>query len=359
MERRDAVLKGIRKDQRGIEIGPWFNPLASKAEGYRCLVLDVFDIASLKQRATDIANVPDNIRDRIEPVDLLGSSTSIEELVDARGELGEFDYIVSSHNFEHLPNPIKFLQGCAKVLKPGGIISMAIPDKRSCFDYFRPLTTLGQWIDAFEKQREQPTCAQYFDLYSCLAVYDSGNGTSIAFHRGVPPDKIFSNLSLEKYYSEWLEYSRSGNDDYLDTHCSVFTPASFELLIRDLGYLGLASFEVIEVVDSPGVEFYARLKRSDSPSSLRTVDYEKTRTTLLRRILEEFSETSSATVEAAELRVRNASLNAELISLSQQNEELRQQARMRDSELSAVRASTSWRLTSPLRRAVTMLRGRA
>ncbi|WP_250865919.1 methyltransferase domain-containing protein [Caballeronia sp. INSB1] len=356
MERRDAVLEGLTKDQRGIEIGPWFNPLASKAEGYQCLVLDVFDLATLRQRATEIANVADNIRDRIEDVDLLGSSANIEELVAARGELGEFDYIVSSHNFEHLPNPIKFLQGCAKALKPGGIISMAIPDKRSCFDYFRPLTSLGQWIDAYEAQRDKPTRAQYFDLYSCLAAFDTGNGASIAFHRGVPPDKVSSSLSLDRYYAEWQEQSRSGSEQYLDTHCSVFTPASFELLIRDLGYLGLAPFEIVRVFDSPGVEFYARLKRSDSPSSLRPPDYEDTRNTLLRRILDESSEASNTRLEATELRNQNTRLKDELSALHREIEALKREAALRDHELSAVRTSTSWRITSPLRRAVTILR---
>jgi hypothetical protein len=43
VDRRDAILKYTTKEQRGIEIGPWFNPIASKREGYRCLVLDVFD----------------------------------------------------------------------------------------------------------------------------------------------------------------------------------------------------------------------------------------------------------------------------------------------------------------------------
>ncbi|MGF6371287.1 SAM-dependent methyltransferase/cell division protein FtsB [Paraburkholderia sp. RAU6.4a] len=374
MERRDAVLKGISRAQKGIEIGPWFNPLASKAEGYQCLVLDVFDLATLRQRATDIANVPDDIRDRIEEVDLLGSSTQIEELVRSRGELGQFDYIVSSHNFEHLPDPIRFLQGCAQALKPGGLISMAIPDKRSCFDYFRPVSTLGQWIEAYECKREKPTSAQYFDLYSCLGAFDNGNGKDIAFHRGVTPDRVSVGLALEKYYAEWLKQTRSGSVEYLDTHCSVFTPSSFELLIRDLGYLGLCSFEIVEVFDSPGVEFYGRLRKADSTPILHPSDYEAIRNKLLRRILEETAESSSARSQSVELIAQNtalkneiedlrqqniaqnAALSAEVERLRQRNIELERQSALKERELFELRASTSWRLTSPLRRAVTALR---
>ena len=57
MDRRNAILKYTTKEQRGIEIGPWFNPIASKREGYRCLVLDVFDLETLRKRAADDPNI--------------------------------------------------------------------------------------------------------------------------------------------------------------------------------------------------------------------------------------------------------------------------------------------------------------
>src|SRR3954469_3901878 len=127
MDRRDAILKYATKQQRGIEIGPWFNPIAPKREGYQCLALDVFDSQTLRQRAAVDPNISHEAAEMIEEVDLVGSSTHVGELVRARGEAGSFDYIVSSHNFEHLPNPIRFLQGCADAVKPGGVLSMAIP----------------------------------------------------------------------------------------------------------------------------------------------------------------------------------------------------------------------------------------
>ena len=120
MDRRSAILKYTTKEQRGIEVGPWFNPIASKRDGYRCLVLDVFDSETLRKRAAGDPNIAAASVPLIEDVDLVGSSTHIGELVRARGEAGTFDYIVSSHNFEHLSNPILFLQGCAEALRPGG-----------------------------------------------------------------------------------------------------------------------------------------------------------------------------------------------------------------------------------------------
>src|SRR4051812_21528373 len=163
MDRRDAILKYATKQQLGIEIGPWFNPIAAKRDGYRCLPLDVFDAETLRKRAADDPNISEAAAAMIEDVDLIGSSTHIGELVRARSEAGIFDYIVSSHNFEHLPNPIRFLQGCAEALKPDGVLSMAIPDRRGCFDYFRPVTRLSEWIQASIEDRCKPSHAQAFD----------------------------------------------------------------------------------------------------------------------------------------------------------------------------------------------------
>lgn len=375
MDRRDSVLKYVTKDQKGIEIGPWFNPLAPKREGYKCLVLDVFDLETLREKATNWAKVPDDVRDRTEAVDLLGSSTHIEELVASRGELGKFDYIISSHNFEHLPNPVRFLQGCAKVLKPGGMISMAIPDRRACFDYFRPVTTLSSWLTAYLADTSRPTPAQYFEMATSTATFDTGAEKTISFHRGVPLDKVSVSLRLDESYAEWLDSSRQ--DEYHDTHCSVFTPSSFELLIRDSGYLGLTAFEVVEIFDSPGVEFYAHLRLNTSPDVLRPANYEATRNEILRNMLDEAAETSSLRVESSELRAKNESLEEgealrreigemskvkdsltdALESMRREVERLAERGTNLERELREVRSSTSWRLTSPLRRLISTVRG--
>lgn len=41
----------------------------------------------------------------------------------------ELDYVVSSHNLEHYQNPMKTLKEWRRVLKPGGVIGVIIPDE--------------------------------------------------------------------------------------------------------------------------------------------------------------------------------------------------------------------------------------
>jgi SAM-dependent methyltransferase len=127
---------------------------------------------------------------------LFGSSTEIFDIVAARGELSSFDYIISSHNFEHLPNPINFLQGCEKVHKPRGYLSMTLPDKRACFDDFRPISTLGSWLDAYLENRSRPTPAQSFEQSSLHCRYSTEGDEFSSFEINKDPARIIAQRVL-------------------------------------------------------------------------------------------------------------------------------------------------------------------
>src|SRR5262249_17950590 len=156
----------------------------------------------------------------IEEVDLLGSACDIAELVQRRNASASFDYVLSSHNFEHLPDPIRFLQGCEKVLKPGGTVSMAVPDLRTCFDYFRPRSITSALIEAFFKQRQRPTPAQFFTQLSLAAPLATASSPKSVGSSFVPEER------LEEAYQQWLRFEQNPADTYRDAHCWAFTPAS-------------------------------------------------------------------------------------------------------------------------------------
>ena len=279
---RSAMLHGITKDMRGIEIAPWYNPLTPKRDGFNCLVLDVFSKEELLKRAAVDHNIIDENTSHIEHVDIVGSATEIENLV-PDSEHGKFDYIVSCHNFEHLPNPIKFLRGCQKLLRPGGVLCMALPDKRACFDLFRPHSTVVDWLVAFREDRSRPSAEQLFEwsaYFSILKQYQNNVGD---FSIHTPLDDITVVGDLGAQYRKW---QASGETSlYEDAHCSVMTPASFELLILECRHLGLLSIELESVSQPEGCEFFVRLVNAGAPCAALNIN--AARTNLMRRMLEE------------------------------------------------------------------------
>ena len=330
MDRRDHLLKYVSKQSLGIEVGPWISPIAPKREGYNCLVLDVFDTYNLKKKAADDPNIADRLED-IEEVDLIGSAVDIDQIVAARYTLPSFDYVISSHNFEHLANPIKFLQGCAKVLKPGGVVSMAIPDHRTCFDFFRPLTMLTDWLAAYVEDRKRPTPLQNFHHAAFFANFDDGNYRGTSFFRFYPVEHVGGPANLQDVFQELMGRLGRPTDEYVDAHCSAFTPASFELLLLDCEYLGLLSFTVIEVADL-GCEFHAHLRRSGDNAPMSAADHQAARDRLMHRMKD----------EEAEASVRYRAVAAEREALRVTADELR-------AVISQYRQSASWKATVPLR----------
>lgn len=281
-ERREEILRHISKNDKGLEIGPWFAPLAPKSEGFNCLTLDVFDGDTLRKKAAEDPNIAPEKIPFIQDVDIVGTSTDIAQLVAARNELSTFDYIVSSHNFEHLPNPVRFLEGCGQALKPGGLLSMAVPDRRACFDHFRPNSRLSEWLQAYFENRSQPTLAQQFDQASVTSLHPGRRSRRKA------------ERTLRAAYDAWVSRKNLELTPYCDTHCWTFTPTSFELLILELSFLGLSPFETLSVSPTIGNEFFVHLRNVGKKEfTAQEVDaFYARRQSLLDRMVDEPNDTT-------------------------------------------------------------------
>ena len=286
MDRKLRLLASLSKSDSGIEIAPWHSGLVPKREGWNVKILDVFDTNELRSRATADPLIDEESVGYIELVDFIGSACDIAEIIPTERH-NSFDWIISSHNFEHLPDPLKFLAGVEKILRPGGLLIMAIPDKRGCFDYFRELTVIGDWIEAHLEQRTQPAPRQVFELRARTAsrCVDSKNHT-ISFSQKTPIEEIEILGDIKIAFEQWKKNTRQG---YEDTHCSVFTPSSFELLLLEASALGLTSLELETIVSTDGNEFFVRFRRPNGEPPEPITDLNRKRTELSRAIDRELS----------------------------------------------------------------------
>lgn len=59
------------------------------------------------------------------------------------------DYVIASHVLEHIANPVAALAECHRVLRPGGILYLVVPDRRLTWEHRRPLTPVAHLLDDF------------------------------------------------------------------------------------------------------------------------------------------------------------------------------------------------------------------
>jgi len=243
--RRDKALALVDRRGAGLEIGPSHNPIAPKAEGFDVHVIDHLDAPGLREK---YAGHPVDLS-QIEEVDFVWRGEPLPDLVGGRAR---YDWIIASHVFEHLPDPVSFLAGCEQVLRPGGVVSLVIPDKRYCFDHFRPVTTTGAVLDAYVRRQARPSPGNVFDEAS-TAVRREGDigwmpGDTRTFSFVHPP---------EEAPTRWRR--AVDTTEYMDVHLWQFVPESFRLLVHDLRTLGLIGLGVRQAFDTTGHEFHVTL----------------------------------------------------------------------------------------------------
>jgi SAM-dependent methyltransferase len=145
-----AYLRGM-----GIEIGALFNPLPVPA-GAKVRYVDRMPVSGLREQYP-------NLRDRrLVPVDVVDDGERLITIGDATQ-----DFVIANHFLEHCQDPIGALETFFRVLRPGGVLYMAVPDKRFTFDRDRPVTPLAH-LD--RDHAEGPACSRraHFEEYVAL-----------------------------------------------------------------------------------------------------------------------------------------------------------------------------------------------
>ena len=126
MGRSETLRSMFVNAGKGLEIGPSHNPLMPKAAGFNVEILDYLDAEGLRRKyaaaGIDVSAV--------EEVDYIADGRSMTEVI---GQRQRYDSIVASHVIEHVPDFVAFLNDCEALLKPGGSLVLAVPDKRCCF----------------------------------------------------------------------------------------------------------------------------------------------------------------------------------------------------------------------------------
>lgn len=243
MERHEKLLRNVPFHGLGLEIGPSYAPTTPKSKGWNCHVLDHMDAAGLKLKYGP--GVPIY---KIEEVDFVWSGQTYRELV---GD-NRYDYIIASHVIEHVPNLIGFLEDCRSILKPGGVMSLAIPDMRFCFDCLRSVSDIGGVIDAHLLDRKSNSPGRVYDYFSKAVMLGDAHLWSTETLEGL-------RFMRETDFAPFAFAQALHKDQDYDVHCWTFTPSSFRMILQSLNKLGFVGLKEIEFFDSSDGEFFLTL----------------------------------------------------------------------------------------------------
>ncbi len=127
--REDVALRFLRGE--GVEIGALDFPLRLPR--------------SARVRYVDYMDAP-GLREAYESTLREGRPLVVPDVVDDGARLASFadaslDFVVANHMLEHVEDPIAALQHQLRVLRPGGVLYLTLPDARASFDAPRQRTT--------------------------------------------------------------------------------------------------------------------------------------------------------------------------------------------------------------------------
>ena len=251
---------------RGLEIGPLHRPLVPRDRA-DVHYLDVRDRDGLVEWYEEMD--PDVVIEDIVEVDyvLTEPDGTTHTLVEAAKPGAPFDWVMASHVVEHIPDLIGWLAELAELVADDGRVVLAVPDRRFTFDAYRPLTTVGQMVQAHLDGDTRPSTRAVYDHYAGTVDYNHQN-----LWRGERPfydGPRFGAASAEE------QLRRTLKGEYVDSHVWLFTPDTFLRQLRELRLSGRSEWFVDEIVPTPrdDIEFRVRLRRIPRGSDATVEDY--------------------------------------------------------------------------------------
>lgn len=308
---------------RALEFGPADRPwIPRETPGVRYI-----DHVSTEQLREKLGLYPQYKTEDLCEIDFVNDGRSLAEIL---GDWIDLDLVAASHVIEHVPDLLKWLQDIASVLREGGSLILAAPNKRYTFDFLRRVTSLEDVIADHLEKRRKPSARAMLEATVMYATY---NGC-ITWDKEINPCELLQTSLYEEGYKHASTFADPAAP-YCDSHVSVFTPYSFVQILAGLTKLGLMPLE-LERIEPSGCEFFAILKKC----------HEK------ERIAER--------IAALQQKVSDLPFNADDYyatdyvwrepRLSGQRQHLTD-AEIEDwrRELELVKNSVSWRITKPLR----------
>jgi SAM-dependent methyltransferase len=149
--RNRATVAGWFLHGTGLEIGALHQPLAVHP-GIEVKYVDRMSVDDLRRQYGELNGLP-----LVSP-DIIDDGETLSQV----GAASQ-DFVIASHFLEHCQDPVGTLRHFIRVLQPGGVVFLVIPDKLFTFDKDRPSTTLDHLIRDHEEGPAWSRRAHYLE----------------------------------------------------------------------------------------------------------------------------------------------------------------------------------------------------
>jgi SAM-dependent methyltransferase len=170
----------------GIEIGALHNPLKVPRMAHVSYV-DRMTVDELRHQ------YPELQREKLVNVDIVDNGEQLATILDSSQ-----DFVIANHFIEHCENPLLALDNMLRVLKPLGVLYLAVPDKRFTFDADRPATTLEHLYTDYSLGAEKSRAVHYAEWVR----YVSKETDSVALNSEV--DQLMA-MKYSIHFHSWTQ----------------------------------------------------------------------------------------------------------------------------------------------------------
>lgn len=255
----------IPKNKMILEIGPLAYPCMPVNQP-NVHTVDYFSVDELKENYKNDKNV--DITKICNVTYVIKDKTKYKEIIPTI-----FDYCFSSHNIEHVPCVITFLNNVSSILKQNSYFFLCIPDYRYCFDHFRNPSNIFEVLDSYYNKLDKPSAVSYLEskYLTChndsVKHWEALDKTIKNIFVSMNENKSFYNNQKNRIIDE-IEIIKQNyeicKNEYIDAHCWKFTPFTFRNIIEILYKTKYIDFEIERVYKTlkGSNEFYVILKKN-------------------------------------------------------------------------------------------------
>ena len=206
----------------GVEMGAGHAPFPVPP-GVQVSYVDRWDPAENSRLFPELAETPDF------PKPDVVADLDVDRLSALEDE--SQDFVIASHVIEHLANPLKMLVEMYRVLRPGGLLVLLVPDRHLTFDSLREPTPLAHLVQEYDSDIREVDDAHVTDFI-------------IGLLRSNGDQREFSELVAERTPDE-IEHHRRRS-----VHAHVWNQQEFEEVLTFAGDELDVRFEVVDIMES-------------------------------------------------------------------------------------------------------------